>query len=221
MVRPGRDHLAGTVEVDETFLGGVRPGKRGRGAAGKALVAVAVEILKPKGFGRCRLRIIPNAQGASLRAFLLDGIEPGSVLVTDGLRSYLSAVADDYVHEPVSVSQSSEPAHVALPGVHRVASLLKRWLLGTHQGAVEVDHLQGYLDEFAFRFNRRRSEFRGLLFRRLLEQAMQVGPVTYRSLVVNPTPKTKKPQPPVEHRIGPASLASKPEMLHPWLKHNR
>ena len=105
------------------------------------------------------------------------------------------------------------------PG-HRVASLLKRWLIGTHQGAVEVDHLQGYLDEFAFRFNRRRSEFRGLLFRRLLEQAVQVGPVTYRSLVINPTPKREKPQPPTEHRVGPASLTSKLETLHPWLKHN-
>ena len=113
-----RDHLAGTVEVDETFLGGARPGKRGRGATGKALVAVAVEILKPKGFGRCRLRIIPNAQGTSLRAFLIEGIEPGSILVTEGLLSYLSAVAGDYVHEPVSIAQSGEPAHVALPGVH-------------------------------------------------------------------------------------------------------
>jgi transposase-like protein len=221
MVRPGRDHLVGTVEVDETFLGGPRPGKRGRGAAGKVLVAVAVEILQPKGFGRCRLRVLPNAQGASLRAFLLEGIAPGSTLVTDGLQSYLSAAADDYVHEPVSVAKSGEPAHVALPGVHRVASLLKRWLLGTHQGAVEVDHMQGYLDEFAFRFNRRRSEFRGLLFRRLLEQAVQVGPITYRSLVVNPTPKREKPQPPAEHRVGPASLATKPETRHPWLIHNR
>lgn len=221
MVRPGRDHLVGTVEVDETFIGGVRPGKRGRGAAGKVLVAVAVEILKPKGFGRCRLRVIPNAQGASLRAFLLEAIEPGSVLVTDGLQSYMTAVADDYVHEPVILARSGEPAHVALAGVHRVAGLLKRWLLGTHQGAVEVDHLQGYLDEFAFRFNRRRSEFRGLLFRRLLEQAVQVGPVTYRSLVVNPTPKREKPKPPAEHRVGPASLAIAPEIIRPWLNHNR
>lgn len=221
MVRPGRDQLVGTVEVDETFLGGIKPGKRGRGAAGKTLVAVAVEILKPKGFGRCRLRIIPNVQSTSLRAFLLEGVVPGSVLVTDGLQSYRIAAADTYMHEPVSVAHSGTPAPVVLPGVHRVASLLKRWLLGTHQGAVEADHLQGYLDEFAFRFNRRRSEFRGLLFRRLLEQAVQVGPVTYRSLVVNPTPKRKKPQPPTKHRVGPASLANSPEAVHPWLIHNR
>jgi transposase-like protein len=220
MVRPGRDHLIGTVEVDETFIGGIKPGKRGRGAAGKALVAVAVEILSPKGFGRCRLRIIPNAQAPSLRSFLLDCVEPGSVVTTDGLRSYPPATMNDYLHKPLPLAHSDIPAHVTLPGVHRVASLLKRWLLGTHQGAVEADHLQGYLDEFAFRFNRRRSEFRGLLFRRLLEQAVLVGPVTYRSLVVNPASKRKKPEPPASHRVGPASLAITPEALHPWRKHN-
>jgi transposase-like protein len=179
-----------------------------------------VEILSPKGFGRCRLRIIPNTQAPSLRSFLLGCIEPGSVVVTDGLRSYPPATMSDYLHQPLPLANSDIPAHVTLPGVHRVASLLKRWLLGTHQGAVEADHLQGYLDEFAFRFNRRRSEFRGLLFRRLLEQAVQVGPVTYRSLVVNPAPKRKKPEPPTDHRVGPASLAITPETIHPWRKHN-
>ena len=200
MVRPGRDLLTGDVEVDETFIGGIRPGKRGRGAEGKTLVAVAVELLNPTGFGRCRLRVIPNAQAPTLRSFLLDCVKPGSVVATDGLSSYPIAMGDDYMHKPHSVASSSDPAHVSLPGVHRVASLLKRWLLGTHQGAVEADHLQAYLDEFAFRFNRRRSEFRGLLFRRLLEQAVQVEPVSYRSLVVNPSPKLTKPQPP--SRIG-------------------
>ena len=221
MVRPGREQLSGRVEVDETFVGGVKPGKRGRGAAGKTLVAVAVEILSPMGFGRCRLRIIPNAQAVTLRTFLDECVLPGSVVVTDGLKSYTPATMEGYRHEPVTVSRSGDPAHVSLPGVHRVASLLKRWLLGTHQGAVEVDHLQGYLDEFAFRFNRRRSEFRGLLFWRLLEQAVQVGPVTYRSLVVNPSPKGKKPKPPTVHRIGPASLAINPERPRPWRNQNR
>ena len=221
MVRPGREQLNGTVEVDETFVGGVKPGKRGRGAAGKALVVVAVEILSPKGFGRCRLRIIPNAQALTLRSVLLECVEPGSIVVTDGFKSYTPATMEGYRHHPVTVALSGDPAHASLPGVHRVASLLKRWLLGTHQGAVEVDHLQGYLDEFAFRFNRRRSEFRGLLFRRLLEQAVQLGPVTYRSLVVNPTPKYKKPKPPTDHRVGPPSLAITPERLRPWRNHNR
>jgi len=218
-VRPGRDRLTGTVEVDETFVGGIRPGKRGRGAEGKTLVAVAVELLSPKGFGRCRLRVIPNAQAPTLRLFLLDCVMPGSGVVTDGLSPYPLAVGEDYLHDPHPVVTSSNPAHVSLPGVHRVASLLKRWLLGTHQGAVEADHLQAYLNEFAFRFNRRRSEFRGLLFRRLLEQALQVEPVSYRSLVVNPAPKLTKPQPPRRHRTHPSSIAGT-SPGHPWRDHN-
>jgi len=219
MVRPGRDRLTGTVEVDETFVGGIRPGKRGRGAEGKTLVAAAVELLSPKGFGRCRLRVIPNAQAPTLRLFLLDYVMPGSVVVTDGLSPYPAAISDDYRHEPHIVAKSSDPAHVSLPGVHRIASLLKRWLLGTHQGAVEADHLQAYLNEFAFRFNRRRSEFRGLLFRRLLEQAVQVGPVSYRSLVVNPSSKPTDTPPPRKHRPHPPSIGVTIPG-HPWRDHN-
>ena len=220
MVRPGRDRLAGDVEVDETFIGGIRPGKRGRGAEGKALVAVAVESLSPKGFGRCRLRTIPNAQAPTLRSFLLDCVEPGSVIVTDGLVSYPPAIRSDYGHRPFPVSGSGSQAHGVLPGVHRIASLVKRWLLGTHQGAVEEDHLQAYLDEFAFRFNRRRSEFRGLLFRRLLEQAVHVAPVPYQSLIVNPAPKRTTPRPPGAHRIRPSSLTLQLP-VRPWRDHNR
>lgn len=219
MVRPGRDRLTGTVEVDETFVGGIRSGKRGRGAEGKTLVAVAVELLSPKGFGRCRLRVIPNAQAPTLRLFLLDCVMPGSVVVTDGLSPYPAAIGKDYLHEPHIVAKSNDPAHVSLPGVHRIASLLKRWLLGTHQGAVEADHLQAYLNEFAFRFNRRRSEYRGLLFRRLLEQAVQVEPVSYRSLVVNPSPKPTNTQPPRKHRPHPSSITGT-SPGHPWRDHN-
>ncbi len=149
MVRPGRGRLAGHVEVDETYIGGTKPGKRGRGAAGKVLVAVAVEQLQPKGFGRCRLRVMSNLEAPTLRAFLTDCVEPGAVLITDGFASYPLAIGDTFVHEPHVVKGSGVQAHVTLPGVHRVASLVKRWLLGTHQGAVEVDHLQGYFDEFA------------------------------------------------------------------------
>lgn len=219
MVRPGRDRLSGDVEVDESYIGGIKPGKRGRGALGKVLVVVAVEVLSPKGFGRCRLRVIRTAEASTLRSFLLDCVEPGFVVVTDGFVSYPPAVGNEYGHRPFPVAGSGVRAHVVLPGVHRVASLVKRWLLGTHQGAVEADHLQGYLDEFAFRFNRRRSEFRGLLFRRLLEQAVQVGPVTYRSLVVNPSPKRTKPQPPSTRRVGPLSLAVTLP-ARPWRDHN-
>jgi transposase-like protein len=219
MVRPGRDRLIGTVEVDEAFIGGIRPGKRGRGAEGKTLVAVAVESLQPKGFGRCRLCVIPNTQAPTLRLFLLDCVMPGSVVVTDGLSPYPLAVGDDYLHDPHPVVRSTDAPHVSLPGVHRVASLLKRWLLGTHQGAVEADHLQAYLNEFAFRFNRRRSEFRGLLFRRLLEQAVQVAPLSYRSLIVDPSPKPTKPQPPSTHRRHPSSITGT-SSDHPWRHHN-
>ncbi len=219
MVRRGRDRLTGTVEVDETFVGGIRPGKRGRGAEGKTLVAVAVELLSPKGFGRCRLRVIPNAQAPTLRLFLLDCVIPGSVVVTDGLSPYPAAIGEDYRHKPHIVAKSSDPAHVSLPGVHRIASLLKRWLLGTHQGAVEADHLQAYLNEFAFRFNRRRSEYRGLLFRRLLEQAVQLEPVSYRSLIVNPSPKPTNTQPPRKHRPHPSSITGT-SPGHPWRDHN-
>jgi transposase-like protein len=222
MVRPGRDRLSGVVEVDETFFGGVRAGKRGRGAEGKVLVAVAVEVREPKGYGRCRLLVISDTKTTSLGPFIQDSIEPGSTVITDGLSSYPSAAGTDYVHRPVSVAHSGTHASALLPGVHRIASLAKRWLLGTHQGAVEGDHIQAYLDEFAFRFNRRKSEFRGLLFRRLLEQCVQVGPVSYKSLVVNPAPKSKPPLPPGGSRAKPKSLAL-PEItaLHPWRNHNR
>ena len=142
MVRPGRDLLTGEVEVNEIFIGGLKSGKRGRGAEGKTLVAVAVELLSPKGFGRCRLRVIPDTQASTLRLFLLDYVKPGAVIVTDGFSSYPDAIKSDYQHKLYVVTRSNDPAHVCLPGVHRIASLLKRWLLGTHQGAVEADHFK-------------------------------------------------------------------------------
>lgn len=218
MVRPGRDRLAGRVEVDETLFGGVnKPGKRGRGAAGKVLVVVAVEQLEPTGFGRCRLRAIPDVTASTLGRFLRDCVEPGSVVITDGLASYWGATGDDYDHEPVIVAGSGTTASALLPGVHRVASLAKRWLMGTHQGAVEGDHIQAYLDEFAFRFNRRKAEFRGLLFRRLLEQAVRVEPATYRSLVVNPSPKAQPPKPTGGSPARAQSLATTASaQVRPW-----
>lgn len=213
MVRPGRDRLRGEVEVDETFVGGVKAGQPGRGSLGKTLVAIAVERFQPKGLGRCRMAVIPNARGTSLRQFLLANVEPGSTVVTDGWGPYRNAVGG-YVHQPINISASGSLAHVSLPGVHRVAALLKRLLLGTHQGAVEADHLAAYLDEFVFRFNRRRSEARGLLFRRLLEQAVSAPPLPYRQLVVNPKQKRTKPTAPTSRRL-PRSLvlALKPR---PW-----
>jgi ISXO2-like transposase domain len=113
-------------------------------------------------------------------------VEPGATVRTDGWQAYWTLPDHGYVHDRVVVRRGTEPAHVAMPNVHRVASLLKRWLLGTHQGAVKAAHLQAYLDEFAFRFNRRRSQARGMLFYRLLEQAAAAEPIAYRQLVAEP-----------------------------------
>lgn len=113
MVRPGRGRLCGDIEVDETMIGGVKPGKRGRGAEGKVLVAVAVERIQPKGFGRCRLKVIPNAESPTLRSFLMDHVEPGSTILTDGLSSYPGAADSNYQHKPTSVKGSGMKAHKA------------------------------------------------------------------------------------------------------------
>jgi len=178
MVRSERKPLRGVVEVDETLIGGVeRGGKRGRGVA-KSVVAVAVEVFEPKGFGRLRLRHVPDASGENLVPFVCAVVTPGSTVRTDGWGGYNDLRKHWYAHHKTVLSRSDDPAHVAMPAVHRVASLLKRWILGTHQGSVTADHLQAYLEEFTFRFNRRSSASRGLVFRRLLEQVVVMGPVT-------------------------------------------
>jgi transposase-like protein len=178
MVRAEREPLSGDVEVDEALVGGVEHGgKPGRGTD-KCLVAIAVEVKDPKGFGRVRMRHIPDASDLSLRPFVSDMVALGSTIRTDGWSSYSRLSQCGYTHKKTIVSSSGDPAHVAMPGVHRIASLLKRWILGTHQGSVSDGHLQSYLEEFTFRFNRRTSRSRGLVFRRLLEQIVATGPVT-------------------------------------------
>ena len=189
MVRPGRERLSGSVEVDETYVGGLEKGVRGRETKTKSIVVIGVEVLQPKGFGRIRLRTAEDVAGPSLTAFVVESVQPGSTVLTDGWASYGSLAALGYIHRTHVVATSGHPAHVALPGVHRVASLLKRWLLGTHQGAVSPWHLDEYLNEFVFRFNRRSSRARGLLFYRLLEQAVVAPPATYRE-IVDPAPAT-------------------------------
>lgn len=217
MVRPGRDRLTGVVEVDETFFGGPEPGRRGRGALGKALVAIAAEQ-RGRGLGRCRMQIIDDAKAGTLREFLLGHISPGEIVITDGWASYAPACEGRYEHRPEPVAPSELQAHELLPGVHRVASLAKRWLLGTHQGGVKPAHLQAYLDEFTFRFNRRRSGSRGMLFYRLLEQAVQSPPRTYRSLVADPGARGRQLTPPgPDKRVRPPSLAGEPQD-RPWRK---
>jgi transposase-like protein len=162
MVRPGREVLSGRVEVDETFLGGERPGCLG--ALGKTLVVVAVELREPGGYGRARMSVIPDAAAKTLHTFLISTVEPGATVVTDGWSAYPKACRDWFVHEPHPVAGSGQQANELLHAVHRVASLCKPWLLGTHQCAVLPEHVQPYLEEFCFRFNRCHSRARGLLF---------------------------------------------------------
>lgn len=177
MVRPGRDRLRGLVEVDETYWGGKETGVAGRLTHDKALIIVAAEE-DGLGIGRVRLRHIPDFNRQTLHGFIADSIEPGSTVRTDGLNAYRDL--EGYVHDR-QVQRKAEGEHL-LPRVHRVVSLLKRWLLGTHQGAVGQEHLDDYLNEFTFRFNRRKSASRGKLFYRLTQQAVQVEPVTITAL---------------------------------------
>ncbi len=180
MVRPGRDRLHGSVEVDESYVGGIEQGVRGRGTETKFIVVIAIEVLSPKGFGRVRMQRVENVSSASLVPFVCVAAESGSEIHTDGWKGYNSLSRQGYKHRVTNISISGDPAHVSMPGVHRVAALLKRWLLGTHQGSVTAAHLDAYLHEFAFRFNRRHSRRRGLLFLRLLQHAVVTLPTRYR-----------------------------------------
>jgi transposase-like protein len=184
MVNPERDRLSGLVEVDETYFGGRRAGRDGRGTD-KALIVIAVEM-PPRRLGRIRLARVPDASGPALRGFVNHVVAKGVTVRTDGLTAYRKLAADGYRHTPINVSASGDLAHVALPGVHRVAALLKRWLAGTMHYAVTPKHLDYYLDEFTFRFNRRNARSRGLLFYRLLEQAVVTDPHPLADLTAEP-----------------------------------
>lgn len=218
LVRPGRERLTGTVEVDETYIGGEEPGLAGGRAKGKkALVGVAVEDTEPRGYGRCRMTILADGSAATLHPFITDHVEPGATVITDGWTGYRGIDKLGYTHEPRSQRAArarGEDIGKLLPGVHRVASLAKRWLLGTHQGAVTEAHLQSYLDEFTFRFNRRNSHNRGMVFYRVLELAVGHDPVRYRDLVRRPRPKQEPPAPPGQ-RGHPPSI-DRPRATRPW-----
>jgi transposase-like protein len=190
MVRPGRERLSGVVEVDESYVGGEEEDVSGRETDDKAIVAIACELRHPHGFGRVRLRHVADVSAASLVPFVREAVEPGAIVNTDGWGGYNGLAAAGYAHTRTVISATGDPAHVSMPAVHRVASLLKRWLLGTHQGAVSNEHLDLYLQEFTFRFNRRSSRRRGLLFYRLLEQAVATAPAPYRALIA----KHRQPQ---------------------------
>jgi transposase-like protein len=182
MVRPGRDRLTGWVEVDETYLGGLEEGVRGRQTERKSLIVIAAQEDGP-GIGRIRMKRIPDASADSLMGFVSEAIEPGTTVHTDGWLGYDPLEKRGYPHEITYLTGKKKPASELLPRVHRIASLLKRWILGTHQGAVSHEHLEYYLDEFTFRFNRRRSRNRGKLFYRLMQQAVATDPVPYKSMV--------------------------------------
>ena len=218
LVRPGRDRLAGTVEVDETFLGGEEPGLRGGRARGKkVLTGIAVEVRGSKGLGRCRMAPLADGSAKSLHGFVTDHVEPGATVITDGWNGYLGLDKLGYVHDRRSQRAArlgGEDPHGLLPAVHRVASLVKRWLLGTHQGSADDAHLPSYLNEFVFRFNRRRSHSRGLVFYRVLELAAGHDPVRYKDLIVDPGPKKVPPVPP--GKWGHPPTLERPPANRPW-----
>ena len=182
MVRPGRDRLSGRVEVDETYLGGLEEGVRGRQTERKSLIVIAAQE-DGSSIGRIRMKRIPDASADSLMNFVKEAIEPGSIVHTDGWLGCDPLEGRGYAHEITFLKGKKESASELMPRVHRIASLLKRWILGTHQGAVSHEHLEYYLDEFTFRFNRRRSSNRGKLFYRLLQQGVAIDPVPYKSMV--------------------------------------
>ena len=193
MVRPRRALLAGRVEVDETYLGGEEEGLRGRHLGTKTLIVVAAQEDGPR-IGRIRMRQIADASAESLLPFVAESIAPGSVVHTDGWHGYSPLGTKGYVHEVTKLHGQKKAASELLPRVHRVVSLLKRWLMGTHQGAVSHKHLDYYLDEFTFRFNRRTCRSRGKLFYRLVQQAAAVEPVSYEKIVHQRTPRPKPQQ---------------------------
>jgi len=171
MVQPGLDRLEGQVEVDETYVEGVEAKGRGRQLGNKVLVAIAAQIDR-KGIGGIRLRRISAASATPLVTFVKHAIKPGSVVITDGWEAYAGLKQEGFIHRPRMVSTNSKMASGPLPRVHRVSSLLKRWLLGAHQGALSGEQLDSYLDEFTFLFNRRTSKYRGKLFYRLVAQTI-------------------------------------------------
>jgi transposase-like protein len=218
LVRPGRDRLTGAVEVDETYIGGEEPGLRGGRAKGKkALVGVAVEVKEPKGIGRCRMALLADGSSASLHPFVTGHVAPDATVITDAWMGYHGLARRGYAHQRRSQraarARGDDPGQL-LPAVHRVASLAKRWLLSTHQGSVDETHLQSYLDEFVFRFNRRRSRSRGLVFYRVLELAVGHEPVRYHDIVAGKRPRRIPPAPPAA-RGHPPSL-ERPPAERPW-----
>ena len=218
LVRPGRDRLAGAVEVDETYIGGVESGLPGSWAPGKkVLVGIAVEVHQPGGLGRCRMRLLADMSADSLHAFVRDHVELGATVITDAWQGYHGLDKLGYVHDRRSQRASrarGEDRHQRPPATRSVTSLAKRWLPGTRQGSVYRPHLPAYLDEFVFRFNRRYSRSRGMLFFRVLELAVLHAPVRYEHLIAAKRPPAEPPDPPAA-RGHPPTL-ERPPANRPW-----
>ena len=187
MVAPQRTPLSTRVEADETYVGGPRPGQPGRGAGGKIKVAGAVEAgrgqARGRRLGRLRLAVVPDVSARSLEGFLAAAVAKPATVATDGWSGYGGLAAKGYAHEPLTLAASWGDAALRLPAIHLVFGLAKRWLLGTHHGAVSAKHLPAYLDEFVFRFNRRTAKNLSHRFARVIQQAVRTRPVTYHAIV--------------------------------------
>jgi len=217
LVRPGRGLLAGAVEAGERFTGGEEHGLRGGRQPGKkVLTGIAVQISEPKGTGRCRMAVLAGASAASLRPFVTGNAGPGARIITGGWAGYNGLAARGYDHQrrnqEAAARRGEDPGEL-LPAVHRVSWLCKRWLLGTHQGRVEPAHLQAYLDEFTFRFNRRHSRSRGLVFYRVLELAAGHDPVRCTGIRATRKPRSK---PPHQRGTGHPPSLDRPAAARPW-----
>jgi len=188
MVRPEREWLGGIVEVDETFIGGVSPGRDG-GSSDKVAVMLAVERVGAHRLGRVRLEVASAPGSLETVQFPPRVVEPGSTIRTDGARMFRRLGDMGYTHTYINGYTAEKPEEV-LPGVHLIASLLKRWLIGTLHYGTDETHLPYYLDEYTFRFNRRTSRSRGLLFYRLLQQAVNTDPHPLATLIKPETPQT-------------------------------
>lgn len=179
-----RQLLSGEIDADEFYMGGGRSGKRGRGAAQKCKVAVAVERQGRK-LGRLRMQVIEDCSSSQLLPFVQSNVVVGSQVATDGWKGY-NGVEKDFDHRRV-VSAHAEYKEIVLPGVHLVVSLVKRVILGTYQGRFTPEYLQRYLDEYVFRFNRRTCTSPGKRFWKIMQQAVGSPPITNQQLRLGTT----------------------------------
>jgi transposase-like protein len=181
MVRPDRELLSGNVELDQSFLGGRSTGRQG-GSSDKAAITIAVERSDNGRLGRVRLKVADRPGGLDMIEFASEAITPGSTIHTDGARVFKRLVAKGYDHQPTPGYKAVD-LDAVMAGPHLISSLLKRWTAGTLHYRVSPQHLPYYLDEFTFRFNRRTSKARGLLFYRLLQQAVDTDPHPLKDLI--------------------------------------